>query len=252
VDRYTHLRRLFALAALAAASVQALQPPALKSAVCGAQADRLARKWGAIGKWRTSAPDMDGAAAFRAPTKDFGAWVVARWLPDGHVQLSRHSLGSMLRASWVGGPKDCVPLLQTATPRTFAKLSADSWTDARLGEVVDTGKKGFVYLWSPHMPYSIKGLNELPQLKKKLGAEIVVMLDPAAHERDAVAVVRQYKFPKEYLARFNSMELYMRDALIHAPSMLPFGSKKLGTRLLPGYRKASDMEAFLKTEWKAL
>jgi hypothetical protein len=247
-------RGLALLVAFSASGAQALEAPSLKDAVCGKQAQRLAKKWGISGKWRGSAPDMDGGTSFRSPTRDFGAWVVARWLPGGRVQLSRHSPGSLLQASWVGGPKDCVPMLQTSTPPLFAREAAGSWTDARLEKVVKTGHRGFVYLWSPHMPYSVRGLEELPALKKKLGsdAEIVVMLDPAAHQADAEATMREYKFPRAYLSRFNSMELYMRDALIHAPSLLPFAGKKLGSKLLPGYLNAADMEAFIKKEWSTL
>jgi hypothetical protein len=234
-------------------AAQAADRPSFKAATCGAQAEALARKWGAQDSWRASAPDLDGATSFRAPSRDFGAWIVARWLPNGQIEMNRVSTGSLVRARWLGAAKTCVPTLQTSVPKAFTDRSADSWTDERLATLIQQGKRGFVYVWSPHMPYSVKGLRELPAMRKRLGgAEIVVMLDPAARQAAAEQTIRKHAFPKVYMARFNSIELYMRDALVHAPALLPFAGKKLGSRLLPGYRKIADVESFLKREWKAL
>lgn len=213
---------------------------------CKAAVTNTADSWGSANDWRFAGPDVDGAKAFRTPTKTVGEWIEVKFLPDNTIQASRLTPHTLTESRWAA--KDCKPEVRTqARPLDEKKMDA-GFSDEKLAKILKKTKQGLVYAWSPSMQLSIRGVNEVRKVAKDLKMDLVVVVDPAARKDDVAAVIKKNKWPANYNQRMVSIELVMRNMPMHYPSLLVFKKGRFVSNVFPGYEAPELLKPYLTSK----
>lgn len=107
---------------------------------------------------------------------------------------------------------------------------------------------GLIYVWSPHMPYSVKGLRDMAVLGARVGMPVTPLLDPYAETTLSVRVVQEAELPREALRSLASPTLFARGATLHFPTLLVFAHGRLAEQMLPGYTSPAVYETFIEEQ----
>ena len=244
---------------------------------CRTEVRRVLRAWSAGPRYLEGAPGVSGLPSYRIPAGAIGRWIVLGESGGGGVRLelwsdepgpeerrrgdrSRsgrfeiHVLDAACRVVEGGGSGG--PPAPAASALSSAPIGRDAplpFTDVELRSLVggaDAPTAVVVYSWSPHMPLSVDGYREVARAADALGMALVPVLIPGSDRPFALREAERVGMPTEQVRTSRSIELAMRDAHVHAPSILVFGRGRISP-VLPGYRGADGyrryLEAFLGT-----
>ncbi len=211
---------------------------------CRKQIDDTLVKWDSLKEWRFAGRNLDGARIFRTPNRSVGVWAEAKVFADKSIELSRITAQSLTRVRW--DIASCAPAVRVDAHPLPEKNLKNSFSDADLAKVLGSKKKGMIIAWSPHMTLSVGAAREAEQLGKELGIQVVVVRDP--HSRDKVAKERlaKEKLPAAWSRKIQSVDLVMRDMLIHFPSILFFKDGRIQGHVFPGYEVKDQLRAIVK------
>lgn len=130
------------------------------------------------------------------------------------------------------------------------------FTDRDLEKILNSSLKsksqGLIYVWSPHMPLSVRGVKEVEKLAKEKKWALTILRDPYANKVVADKVASREKFPKNYLRRMESRTLLQREMSLHYPSLIAFRSGHLSPGVRGGYDDPKRLERFLALEFDKL
>ena len=132
-----------------------------------------------------------------------------------------------------GAPADATPLVE--------------FDDAELRTVLSQHERGLIYVWSPHMPYSVQGLIEILELGGQHDLHVVALLDPFAERALVLQTLRQHGLPGTASRRVRSPQLLTRGVTLHYPALLVFHEGALDDQLLPGYTTPAAYLAFIES-----
>lgn len=130
-------------------------------------------------------------------------------------------------------------------------------TDAGVNEFTDTdlqsvlgpdapcGETGLIYVWSPHMPYSVRGLVEIRDLAAARDLTVIDLVDPHADAALTRHVSQHSGSAAPRLRAMRSTKLYHRGVTLHYPSLVVFRDGQILEPLLPGYARASVYAKFI-------
>ncbi len=217
----------------------------LAGTICFQSANQLLKDWGASGEWEVRPGNFDGAKTFASPTHETGVWVEASIYPNHTVELSRQAPDSVVRANW--GGEQCEPRVQPVPRSAPPAKGKNSFTDHDLEKIRQGRRAAVIFLWSPHMPLSVKALPELQSIAAKLDVDFVPVLDPDAAAGAVEPVAKEHHFDPKFLKRAYSIELSYRGAHLHYPSVLVVSAEGRISRLYPGYWASPEIiESFLR------
>lgn len=131
---------------------------------------------------------------------------------------------------------------------THSATAADAgraFTDRDLARLLDTAGRGAIYLWSPHMPYSLRGAVEAKHLLEGLGLTAVLLLDPRAESSMAQRARRTHRLPDDAMRRIRADALWRIGATQHYPTVVVFAAGRLDTQMLPGYTTPSVLSSYI-------
>ena len=131
-----------------------------------------------------------------------------------------------------------LPILVVAF--TCSASASEPLTDEAVGTIVDRGSAGVFYAWSPHMPLSVDGLNEILAAGEKMSIDVIAVLSPHANVEYARDRLEDRGLPVSLLRENQSSELVKRDLFLHAPAILVFDEGEFVSPVLPGLRRADD------------
>jgi len=121
-----------------------------------------------------------------------------------------------------------------------------SWfTDKDLQNLLSTKPNGIIFVWSPHMSLSLKAVEELKDAVKELNLPITFLLDPQADQKLSKSSIQKYSMSMEALKRVDSLELSMRNALIHFPALILVKDGKICPKIQRGYRVSKKFKAII-------
>lgn len=124
---------------------------------------------------------------------------------------------------------------------------AEPFTDENLHDILKSGKKGVFYIWSPNMTYSVTEFRRFRDVAKKRGLEFIPLLDHQASMASAAAASQ--KVGVDFTGRkLASMDLYMRNATLHFPTVFVFANGKIHERRIVGVMTSEGFDQAL-TEW---
>ena len=159
--------------------------------------------WRGLNQWTHRNDDL-----YMSPTSQFGNWI---WLKDekDSITLTKANQKTQVRVNF--SKASCQrKMLVVPVKKTDKAYDGDD----SLEQLIKEGK-GLIYLWSPQMPLSQKGIGEIKKVAAKYGYKLIIVLDPLAKN------LKPEMLTYDSL-RLDSFELKMRNAYMHFPSLLGF------------------------------
>ncbi|MBT8488440.1 MAG: hypothetical protein HKO77_01125 [Gemmatimonadetes bacterium] len=216
-------------------SLRRALPSRMDARDCADMFDRLVEARGRRGPTiRGAGSGGSSSGPLRVPVGEIGDWVVGT--AEDEVVLVEDG-----RPASVCGPTGTPERPGPSVPPEGRVL----FTDADLRTVVRGHEKGVaIYVWSPHMPLSVDGYSELVVAAEERGVTVVPLLfaesDPDFARREAARV----GMPSPALRTVAAAELLLRDAQVHAPSVIVFRGRE-ASPVMPGYRNAEGYGRWL-------
>ncbi len=174
----------------------------------------------------------------RVPVGDIGDWMVGTPRHVLHIEDGQPTTRCGKAGAWSIAVADALTATATAS-------EVPSFTDADLRAAVERHPSGVaIYLWSPHMPLSVDGYSELREAAEARGLGVVPLLFAESDLDFARREAARAGMPESALLTVASAELILRDAQLHAPSVVVFRGRRASS-VLPGYRNAEGYGRWL-------
>jgi|GEM_PF-4901318 len=220
----------------------------LDEATCRRLIDNTLNKWRVTREWITRPVSMDGGRSFASPTDEVGKWAQVVIYPDHSAEALLQSSESNVMVSWKG--INCLPSVSSTPRQSERAANTEYFTDNQLGALARSGTKTMLFLWSPHMPLSVKAYPQAEAIARKLEVQFIPLLDPEADEHDARATAKASQFPAAALRRPESIELVFRGMFQHYPSTLILSGGKFSHNYPGIWTKPEILEGFVRENLK--
>ncbi len=224
------------MAALAGAGLAA-QPSAPSPGPCPAEMAAARARWQAIAPPLAPPSLAPGTTLRHWPTTTLGIWLVEETAAD-RATLTRVAGDALTRITWT---PDCAA---ATDHRTRPAVAPPAFGDADLAALLDSGARGVLYLWSPHMPLSVDGVAAVTAAARARGLTVEALLDPNADRAFARTQATAHALPASALRVADAVELQFRELALHAPSAVVFAGGRLVGSVLRGYRTADEYAEF--------
>jgi len=120
------------------------------------------------------------------------------------------------------------------------------FTDQDLANLLASASRGVIYVWSPHMPYSVRGAVEARRLIDQLELTPILLLDPNADAALASREREGHVLPVSAMRRMQATSLWRMGVTQHFPTVVVFADGRLDAQMLPGYTPPADLLAFIR------
>ncbi|MBH47181.1 MAG: hypothetical protein CME71_03320 [Halobacteriovorax sp.] len=195
-------------------------------------------------RWVRFIAGEPGSFAYRAPI-EVGLWAEVI-VTKKSVTVSK--MTEMNAVSYQFETEDCVPQIAIqAAPKDAIPATTDLG-DVKLKKIVESGKSGIIYIWSPSMTLSPKGYHHVAAAAKKFGVELHSFVDPSANEKMVEIAVKKARLPASITTPMQSFDLTMRGATLHYPATFIFKDGKISRWAKHGYENDVQFEQFIKRE----
>lgn len=148
--------------------------------------------------------------------------------------------------------KDCKPVQVSFQPKKSNFRVPAGYTDAELFTDVKKNKWGAIYVWTPYMPLSAKGLKNIKRAVASKGGTLKVLLDPKASKEEARKWIAKGYATESDLNYASSVELLSRDLRLHFPVVYLYKNGFISNRSYIGYKEAPMYEAWIDQEFSKL
>ena len=204
---------------------------------CRPEVERQLGAWQVVGPPRRQPPVQGGAAVTHWPTDTVGVWVVETRGEEA-TSLVRVTPQRTTEVMW---SSTCIA---STVEHARAAAAEPRFTDDELRRVMAEHERGVIYLWSPHMPLSIDGLDSVWRAASSRGLTVTVVLNPDASRTLAAAIAAERGWPLSTLQASDSVELTFRALLIHAPAVQAHVDGRLVGSPFPGYHSVDEYAAY--------
>jgi hypothetical protein len=211
--------------------------------VCAPEALKTLAQWqvadASRSDWKKEAANSP-IQIYRTHGQALGEWVdleilsnhetkLEHLFPDGKKEVVFYQKQNCDRAQWT-----------VQTPPTKSSIENKSglakFTDQDLAKLLADQKNGILYIWSPNMSLSQKGVHDIAASAKDLGLNLTYLMDPVADEGYAREFIKKQNLPKEATRRVASLEIGGRGATLHYPSLMLYRDGKVCGTVQRGYR----------------
>lgn len=210
---------------------------------CRLEAERVLDRWEPERLWKKFlSPNSE--IVHRTPTRKIGTWIEMKLLKDGGLEAIRLSPTSSTKIIWE--PKHCAPKLASALIRRDQGRLKDTFDDSYFEAVAAANPAGILYVWSPHMPYSLKGWEPLQRAARKTGVPVFAVLDPHASALLLSEMPSEFNSLKASSRRLEAWELIQRGVGQHYPTTVLFSRGRVVGPVYPGVKSEGQYVAFIK------
>lgn len=192
-------------------------------------------------EWVEVAPIKLGTRLFRSPTKDFGRWVQLQTGSDGYRLMSATSKMN----ETITLDADCKKTIQRFNAK---RVPASQFRDQDILKIKNSMRPSMIYVWSPGMVYSVRSSDIFAQAAKDLKMNFVSVLDNSADENYARATLKHYNVKNLSLKKNASLELLMRETLVHFPSVLIVERGQVSRKPIVGVYTSEKLKEKLTVE----
>lgn len=127
-----------------------------------------------------------------------------------------------------------------------------SFTDTDLAQLLlETSKSKqplLIYAWSPHMPLSWRGLDELLVEAELKDVRVVPLLDPFGNQLYAQAIAQKHGWPITYVRKINSANLVKTGLRTHYPAYVFKRWDRVEFKTVPGYKAPLRLKQLVQKE----
>ena len=196
--------------------------------------------WKVKGVWHPLPTVTINQPTYIAKTQTLGTWVEIQILPNDSVAATRITAHSQIGLTWGDDSKkeirkvaneihedSCQPNLKNATREVFRKAK-NEFSDKDLKNKIESNTSGgILYIWSPNMDYSIRGIAAIKQASQNLHLPVTYLLDSNADLESAKKIQKKLKLDPSVLVVNHSLELYLRGIENHFPSVQVYKSESM-------------------------
>lgn len=215
--------------------------PKRVQAVCQRQVQDLLNGWGADPSvaWK-ALPTADGSGqVFRKPGRKLGDWVTLYQAGPDRIRVFVE--GEEGRYGTDFSSRDCEgeAVAQVLVKPKSEPSSKFKWfTDKDLEKLLEDKKNGLIYVWSPHMTLSVRGISEIAMAAQDLGLPVDLVMDAMADDGLAHETLKKNRVPASdgALKRLRSRALIGMNANLHYPTLILYKDKKVCGTLQRGHR----------------
>lgn len=215
-------------------------------------------------KWSESGSSGHNSRVFRAPLGEVGSWlqievknanhpdkqILIGILKNGRVEKTAQWSDSKCSKSDTQSGTQSLEKLY-AIPNFQVEKTEIAFDDQAFSDLVRSGKSGMIYVWSPRMGYSVTDFGRFQKAAKRAGIEFVSVVSDQVPQDEAIKALhtRKLEYSRRKLA---SVDLYMRGATLHFPSVFIYANKKIHPNRIIGIFKKDDLNLLLSSALKDL
>ncbi len=212
--------------------------------ICAKQIEDKVKELNIKSQWVRFIMGGPGQFAYRAPIS-VGLWAQISIDKEG-VTFTKKTEGNAISQRFSG--ETCVPQIAIqAVPKDMLPAK-NSLGDSELRKIVESGKTGVIYIWSPNMTLSPQGHHHVEAIAKKLGIEFNAYVDPAVNSQKVAKEAKKSRLPASSLKPMMSFDLMMRGASLHYPATFIYKDGKISRWAKHGYEDLKQFEEFIKAE----
>ena len=197
---------------------------------CRKEVAKLIKNWQGLGKWYKRSDSLSVGS-----TKKFGEWIL-HYIEKSGITLTKASENKEIKVHFSSECKKSIKVIQKKSP---ASRSGDRELRRRIGK-----SKGVIYLWSSHMPLSVKGIPNIKKAAEELNLKLIILQDVNSN------VKANLKLPEKYTQKIESFELKMRNAYLHFPTVLVFHKGTIRSKIKYGYENKNGYKKDIKNIFK--
>lgn len=205
---------------------------------CQRSLEILFDKHGVVKNWQQSAPLHPDTDLYRSETKTFGTWVDLELRSKTISRLRVLSQNATLHYFF---NEECS--FTTLDKKHSQKFGSDDFTDEKLHRIVQGQKGAMIYLWSPRMVYSVKESGIFKKVADQLNLEFVSVVDANVGAEFLAKTVDLKLYPYLKAQKNRSLELLMRGATVHYPSVLISNNQNLSKTPIVGVYNSDLLKA---------
>lgn len=164
------------------------------------------------------------------------------------TRLKRIDLRTVVQYDY-DAEQGCTPVLSVHALNESRNLKGVLFTDFNLQKILDasatSGKAHVIYVWSPRMNLSLKGVKEISSYAETKKIDLTVIADPMANPDEVRQIVMRNRWPSKYEYKLDSDILKQHNATIHFPALLIVKDGKIAAPVRPGYDTPDRLDKFL-------
>lgn len=204
---------------------------------CKDKLGELAREWKSLDQWSTQYQGGLENQFLATPTSVVGEWVLVREIPNGSV-IAKVNQSGRIEASFSG--KTC-----SKDVKTYPHPAPDKnmVSDKDISSFVKQHKTGAIYVWSPRMILSQKGLPEIKKAAGNLKVPLLVLLDKDVPANEVKKLEKT--LGPIAVKQVDSLELRMREIGQHFPALIVFKNSKILSEVKYGFEKSDRFQSDL-------
>ncbi|MBD64955.1 MAG: hypothetical protein CME62_07090 [Halobacteriovoraceae bacterium] len=196
---------------------------------CHQEIDQYLKSWQSTFEFEKYLGDDLSEIKLITPTKSLGKWIIAEF-KNNQVKLSLRTDFDQLEVKLA---KNCQK--EIGLHKLKRRQQQDSFQKEDLAQLLQKNEKGMIYIWSPHMPLSIAGIKEIKKAAKKTKMPVTILLDQNVSREFAKKTLKSHGLSESYLKSYNTIELALRGASLHLPSVLLYKNHQIVRRAKPGH-----------------
>tara|TARA_R110002049_G_scaffold94670_2_gene232878 strand:+ start:83 stop:814 length:732 start_codon:yes stop_codon:yes gene_type:complete len=214
--------------------------------ICAKQIEVKIKELNIKSQWVRFIMGGPGEFAYRAPIS-VGLWAQISVDKDG-VTFTKKTERNAVSQRF--SDESCVPQIAIQAAPKDSLPSENDFGDSELKKVVESGKTGVIYIWSPNMTLSPQGHHHVEAITKKFGIEFHAYVDPAVNSKLVAKEAKRSRLPASSLKPMMSFDLMMRGASLHYPATFIYKDGKISRWAKHGYEDLKKFEDFIKKEIK--
>lgn len=207
---------------------------------CYSQFKPLLDEWKVTNEWSKEFGQGLASSMLATPTTTFGEWVLAQKIDQG-TALARADERGRLEVVFKGAKCE-----KTVKPYVNDKIPAQYFTDTDLKSFIGKQKSGVIYVWSPRMGLSEKGLKAIQTAAKELKLPLLMLMDKDVSEKERAALAK--KIGKIETRQVDSFDFKMRNVSMHFPAVLVFKEGKILSGVKYGYENVEGYRRDLRSK----
>lgn len=207
---------------------------------CFSQFKNLLTEWKVTGDWTKEFKAGLEKSMQVSTTEKFGEWVLVQKIDQGTVLARADERG---RIEVTFKTDKCI---KEVKPYVNDKISSKYFTDQEIEKFITNKKTGIIYVWSPRMGLSEKGLKEIKLASKAMKLPVLLLMDKDVTDKEYETLSK--KIGQEVTRRIDSFDFKMRNVSMHFPALMVFKDGKILSGVKYGYENAEGYQRDLRSK----
>lgn len=213
---------------------------------CASDISKQLESWESLLEWneRPLFDPLQPTRSFLSPTRKIGFWTEVRFDAENRASAMLIQTEKTESIYW---RENCQKEIKTTQKSIQPQNNPSGLSDQELNSFLEKNEKGIVFVWSPHMPCSVKGLHAIQKTAEVMQLPLLALLDPASNLAFAKKLARKEKFQESTLRPVRSLELILRGMTNYPPALQVFSQKAFRGPVFRGFQDNTNYQRFIES-----